>query len=131
MKSKLNFNTRRRELVQRIEDELGGLSGVRLAHVYPETQPNYWMYPVWGPETLGRRGEINYVEVEFQRMQKMRRTSVGVPLPDYVQYVPGSFPGAEESTKGAWSFFVHHSVEDDELDNAINDFRTKVRESQG
>ena len=58
----------------------------------------------------------------------MRQTSVGVPLPDYVQYVPGSCPNAEKSTHGAWSFFVHHSVEDDELEEAIDAFREK---SQG
>jgi len=120
------FNARRRELVEKIEGELGGMTGVRLAHVYPDTQPNYWVYPVWGPESLGRRGEINYVEVEYQRMQRERRTSVGVPLPDYVQYVPGSCPEAEASTKGAWGFFVHHSTEDDELEKAIDEFKEKV-----
>lgn len=121
------FNARRRELVEKIESELRDMPGVRLAHVYPNTQPNYWVYPVWGPEHLGRRGEINYIEVEYQRMQKMRRTSVGIPLPDYVQYRPGICPRAEESTKGAWSFFVHHSVEDDELEKAIQNFKEKVK----
>ena len=97
-----------------------------MAHVYPDTRPNYWQYPVWGPPSLGRQGEINYIEVEYQRMQKMRRTSVGIPLPDYVQYVPGSCPQAEESTKGARSFFVHHSVEDEELDRAIANFKKSL-----
>ena len=117
------FNARRRELVAKIQSELRDLQGVRLAHVYPHTQPNYWMYPVWGPAHLGRRGEINYVEQEFQRMQRMRRTSVGVPLPDYVQYRPGLCPRAEESTQGAWHFFVHHSTEDSEIEEAIRAFR--------
>jgi dTDP-4-amino-4,6-dideoxygalactose transaminase len=121
------FNARRRELVEKIESELRDMPEVRLAHVYPNTQPNYWVYPVWGPEHLGRRGEINYIEVEYQRMQKMRRTSVGIPLPDYVQYRPGICPRAEESTKGAWSFFVHHSVEDDELEEAIQNFKERVK----
>ena len=120
------FNARRRELVARVQSELGGLPGVRLAHVYPDTQPNYWLYPIWGPESLGRMGEINYIEVEFQRMQQTRRTSVGVPLPDYVQYVPGLCPQAEESTKGARSLFVHHSVEDDELERTISGFKDSV-----
>ncbi len=123
------FNARRRELVEKIETELCNVPGVRLAYVYPETQPNYWVYPVWGPESLGCRGEINYIEVEYQRMQAMRQTSVGVPLPDYVQYVPGSCPNAEKSTRGAWSFFVHHSVEDDELEKAIHTFKEKVKEA--
>ena len=74
------FNARRRELVEKIETELCNVPGVRLAYVYPETQPNYWVYPVWGPESLGCRGEINYIEIEYQRMQAMRQTSVGVPL---------------------------------------------------
>ena len=121
------FNSRRRELVEKIKSELRDMPGVRLAHVYPNTQPNYWVYPVWGPEHLGSRGEINYIEVEYQRMQEMRRTSVGVPLPDYVQYRPGICPRAEESTKGAWSFFVHHSVEDDELEGALRNFKEKVK----
>jgi len=120
------FNARRRELVAKIEKELRDVPGVRLAHVYPDTEPNYWMYPVWGPPSLGRRGEINYVEVEYQRMQKLRRTSVGVPLPDYIQYVPGSCPKAEASTEGAWSFFTHHSIEDEELARAITGFKEKL-----
>jgi hypothetical protein len=113
-------------LVARIEQELSGMPGIRLAHRYPDTQPSYWMYPVWGPPSLGRRGEISYLEVEFQRMQAARRTSVGVPLPDYVQYVPGSCPRSEESTQGAWTFFVHHSVEDDELAKQIAGFKARV-----
>ena len=47
------FNARRRELVEKIEAELCNVPNVRLAYVYPETQPNYWLYPVWGPESLG------------------------------------------------------------------------------
>lgn len=120
------FNARRRELVAKIEKELQDMPEVRLAHVYPDTKPNYWQYPVWGPPSLGRQGEINYIEVEYQRMQKLRRTSVGVPLPDYVQYVPGSCPKAEESTRGASGFFVHHSVEDHELDRAIAGFKERI-----
>lgn len=120
------FHARRRELVAMVERGVGGLPGVRLAHVYPGTQPNYWQYPVWGPERLGRRGEISYVEVEFQRMQQQRRTSLGIPLPDYVQYRPGTCPRAEASTLGAWSFFVHHSVDDAEMEAAIQAFRDQV-----
>ncbi len=116
----------RKELVAKIEKELQDVPEVRLAHVYPNTKPNYWLYPVWGPPSLGSQGEINYIEAEYQRMQKLRRTSVGVPLPDYVQYVPGSCPKAEESTRGASGFFVHHSVEDEELDRAIAGFKKRI-----
>ena len=123
------FNARRRELVARVQNGLRDTPEVRLAHVYPDTEPSYWMYPVWGPPRLGRRGELNYVEVEFQRMQATRRTSVGVPIPDYVQYRPGICPLAEESTKGAWMFFVHHSTEDAGIDKAVDEFKAKVREA--
>ena len=109
-----------------LSSELRDVPGVRLAHVYPDTKPNYWLYPLWGPPSLGRRGEINYVEVEFQRMQKTRQTSVGIPLPEYVQYVPGSCPQAEASTQGARAFFVHHSVEDEELERTISDFKGEL-----
>ncbi len=123
----VRFNARRRELVEMIESELRNMQEVRLAHVYPNTQPNYWVYPVWGPGHLGRRGEINYIEVEYQRMQKNRHTSVGIPLPDYVQYRTGICERAEESTKGAWTFFVHHSTEDNEIEEAIRGFKEKVK----
>jgi len=119
-------HARRRELVRRIEDQLRGAPGVQLAHVYPGTQPNYWQYPVRGPAKLGRRGELNYIEAEYQKMQQARRTSVGVPLPDYVQYRPGICPRAEESTLGAWTFFTHHSVEDAAIDQAVAEFRKQL-----
>lgn len=120
------FHARRRELVTMVENGLRDLPEVRLAHVYAGTQPNYWQYPVHGPERLGRRGEINYIEVEYQRMQQQRRTSLGVPLPDHVQYVPGLCPQAEASTLGAWSFFVHHSTDDAEMEAAVAAFRDQV-----
>jgi len=120
------FNARRAELVRMLEDELRQVPQVQLAHVYPGTVPNYWFYPVRGPESIGCAGEINYLEVEYQRMQNSRRTSVGVPLPDHVQYVPGCCPRAEASVKGRRNFFVHHSVEDHELRKAIQDFKASL-----
>ncbi|MBM3212906.1 DegT/DnrJ/EryC1/StrS family aminotransferase [Candidatus Poribacteria bacterium] len=120
------FNSRRRELVARVEYKLRDTPGVRLAYIYPDTKPNYWLYPIWGPPSIGRQGEINYIEVEYQRMQKMRQTSVGIPLPDYVQYLPGLCPQAEESTKGSRSLFVHHSINDEELDQAIAHFKKSL-----
>jgi len=120
------FNARRRELVAMIERELAGEPDVELAHVYPDTVPNYWVYPVRGPERIGSAGELNYLEVEFQRMQRERRTSVGVPLPDHVRYVPGACPQAEASVKGRHQFFVHHSTEDDEMMAAIEGFRGRL-----
>jgi dTDP-4-amino-4,6-dideoxygalactose transaminase len=93
------FNAQRRLLVDIIESELRGVPGIELAHVYPGTKPNYWAYPVRVPAPLGRYAEINYLEVVYQQMQQKRRTSVGYPLPDYVQYVPGSCPNAEAAAK--------------------------------
>ena len=120
------FHARRRELVGMAEAELKEVPGLEPAHVYPDTQPNYWFYPVRGPESIGNAGEVNYLEVEYQRMQDKRRTSVGVPLPDHVQYAPGICPQAEASVKGRRNLFVHHSAEDDELMQAIMDLKATV-----
>jgi len=54
---------------------------------------------VWVPTGLGGYSEINYLEVVYQQMQQNRRTSVGYPMPDYVQYMPGSCPQAEAAAK--------------------------------
>ena len=89
------FNEQRRKLVKIIESELRGVPGVELPYVYPDTKPNYWAYGVRVPAPLGTYSEINYLEVVYQQMQKSRRTSVGWPLPDYVQYKPGICPKAE------------------------------------
>jgi perosamine synthetase len=99
------FNDRRAEIVQVIEEELGGVPGIRLAHTSPDSKPNYWAYPLWidpGQTNLttadfgfNRYNEINYLEEVFQRMQRERKTSVGYPLPEYVRYEPGVCPQAE------------------------------------
>jgi len=120
------FNARRRELVAMVEAQLHGLPDIELAPRIPDTEPNYWLYPVRGPERIGCVGEINYLEPAFQQMQRERRTSLGVPLPDYVQYVPGACPRAEESVKGRHNFFVHHSTEDDELQKMIDGFKARL-----
>ena len=103
------FNARRRELVDIIEAELRDVPGVKLAHVYPHTKPNYWVYPVRVPEPLTGSSEINYLEVEFQRMQRTRRTSLGIPLPDYVQYRPGICPESEAASKRFRGINVHQA----------------------
>jgi len=93
------FSKARMDMVEIIESELRGVPGISLAYRYPDTQPNYWAYPVWVPTGLGGYSEINYLEVVYQQMQKSRRTSVGYPLPDYVQYAPGACPQAEAAAK--------------------------------
>jgi perosamine synthetase len=125
------FNAHRRELVRVIETDLGDVPGINLAHVYPETTPNYWNYPFHGPEDhFGPSGELNYLEVAYQHMQAARRTSVGVPLPDYVQYRPGICPNAEASTKGLDGVFCHHSNEVEEIRTILREIRERAELSQ-
>ena len=122
------FNAHRRELVKIIENELSDIPGIKLAHVYPDTVPNYWNYPFTGPEELfGPSGELNYVEPAYQDMQKKRKTSLGIPLPEYVQYKPGICPKAEASTKGLDGIFCHHSNEPKDVRQAIEEIRELVR----
>ena len=120
------FNARRRELVAIMEEELRGVDGIELAHVYPETEPNYWAYPVRVPSGLGTYGEINYLEVVFQEMQRSRRTSVGVPLPDYVRYEPGICPRSEAAARRMRPTLVHHSAEPEVIRGAARAIREDV-----
>lgn len=104
------LNARRKELVEIIETELAGTPNVALAYRYPYTEPNYWAYPLRAEGvttaelaskcsdrsvSVPRYGEINYLEVVYQRMEAERRTSLGFPVPDYVHYRPGLCPQAE------------------------------------
>ena len=124
------FNAQRRRFVEVIRSELADVPGIRLAHVYPDTVPNYWNFPIWGPEDLfGPSGELNYIEAAFQDMQAKRQTSVGVPLPDYVQYKPGICPKAEASTKGLGGIFCHHSGEVEDVRKAAIEIREKVQKA--
>lgn len=109
------FNARRRELVAAIEDELRDVPGVELAECPPDVVPNWWAYPVRVPERLATYAEINYLEVVFQQMQAERRTSVGVPLPDYVQYVPGACPKAEAGARRMRPINVYHGLDVDQI----------------
>jgi dTDP-4-amino-4,6-dideoxygalactose transaminase len=120
------FNARRRELVAIMEEELRGVDGIELAHVYPETEPNYWAYPVRVPSGLGTYGEINYLEVVFQEMQRSRRTSVGVPLPDYVRYEPGICPQSEAAARRMRATLVHHATEPEVIRGAARAIREDV-----
>ena len=120
------FNAHRSELVNIIESELGADGRLRLAHVYPDTVPNYWNYPVWGPESWGKGGELNYVEFAYRRMQETRRTSLGIPLPDYVRYEPGICPQAEASTVGADGLGVHHTESFDGVREQIESMKRRL-----
>jgi len=124
-------NQRRARLVKIIEEELGDVPGVELAHVYPNTRPNYWVYPVRVPSPLGAYAEINYLEVEYQKMQRERRTSLGIPLPDYVQYVPGACPNAEAGAKRMRMIGVHHAKDPEEIREACATIRLAVEEGGG
>jgi dTDP-4-amino-4,6-dideoxygalactose transaminase len=125
------FNARRREIVAALESELEGVPGIAPAHVYPETQPNYWAYPLWAVGasaeevrticreragvSLGRYAEVNYLEAVYRRMEDERRTSVGVPLPEYVHYRPGLCPNAEAAALRVMPMGTHHSVEPESM----------------
>jgi perosamine synthetase len=118
------FNARRAENVAAVEEELRSVPGLRLAHTYPDTQPNYWYYPLsLDPEYtslttkevgLSRYAEVNYLEVVFQEMQRRRATSVGYPLPGYVQYAPGLCPQAEAAATRLTALSIHSSREPQE-----------------
>lgn len=125
------FNARRQRLVEIIEKELRGAPGVELAHVYPDTEPSYWTYPVRVPAPLGNYCEINYLEAEFQRMQQMRRTSLGIPLPDYVQYAPGVCPNAEAAARRFRGINVHHGTDPEAVRQAAQAIREEAAAGLG
>ena len=125
------FAARRRRLVEVIETELRGAPGVELAHVYPDTQPSYWAYPLRVPPALGNFSEINYLEVEFQRMEQLRRTSLGIPLPDYVHYRPGLCPVAEAAAPRFRSISVHHGNAPDAVAKTVRTLRDQLPQSAG
>ena len=119
------FNAMRRERVAVVEDELGGVEGIEIAQRYPDTEPNYWNYPVRVAPEFGSYRELNYLEFVFQEMQRTRRTSVGVPLPDYVNYVVGSCPVAEAAAPRFRTLSVHPSLELD----AVRDAAVALRDT--
>ena len=59
-------------------------------------------------------------------LQKTRKTSVGVPLPDYVQYKPGICPKAEASLMGATGFGVHHAMTHDDVRKQVEDMKKRL-----
>ncbi len=120
-----------KRLVEIIEEELRDAPGIQIAHRYPDTEPNYWAYPVRIPDSLSQYGEINYLEVEFQKMQKTRRTSVGYPLPDYVQYTLGSCPNAEKGAHGFHSMFINCTTPPENVRARAIDLRESVAKTIG
>lgn len=120
------LNAQRRVLVDIIESELRDVPRVELAQPHTGAQPNYWAYPVRVPSGLGRYGEINYLEAVFQQMQRSRRTPLGVPLPESVQYVPGSCPQAEAGARCMWQISVHPLTAPDAIRASARSIRTAV-----
>lgn len=108
------LKARRQQIADLITTALEGAPGLLLPRPYPNTVPNYWAYPVqvdpatgvkaaqvcaWVAEAgggVGRYAEINYLEQVYEQMESARRTSLGVPLPDYVRYRQGVCPTAED-----------------------------------
>ena len=122
-------NTQRRQWVELVENELRDQPEVELAYVYPDTQPNYWMYPLRVPPAAASYSEINYLEVVYQEMQRTRRTSVGFPLPDYVQYEPGSCPNAEAASQRFRTVNVGAMTDEPTLREAIDAVREAVQQA--
>ena len=118
------LKARRKEIADALTAALSGTPGLLLPQPYPDTVPNYWAYPVivdpatgfsaadvvtWARDaggSLGRYAEINYLEACYRQMQAARRTSIGIPLPDYVQYREGICPQAEATAQQLLMFGV-------------------------
>jgi dTDP-4-amino-4,6-dideoxygalactose transaminase len=130
------FNMKRKKLVKALKQELKDCPGILLIPVYPQTEPNYWVYPVQiDPEKtsltafevyercLKEEGirlsyfndTVDYLEPVFRKAQRERKTPFGYPLPEYVRYEPGLCPKAEEAAKRTIMFWVHHRREEEEL----------------
>ena len=61
-------------------------------------------------------------------MQRERRTSVGCPLPDYVQYRPGLCPQAEEGARWICSLWPHPlSTDPERMRQQVRGIAEKVR----
>ena len=117
------LNARRAEMAAIIEDELAGVEGIRLAKNYPDSQPNYWNYPLFSEKRtttelsaiaqkkcgggVPQYSEVNYIEEVYRKMNADRRTSVGTPLPDYVRYELGICPNAEYGAQRLMPIFTH------------------------
>jgi len=129
------FNSKRKQLVEAIEEELRDCPGIKLAYRYPGSEPNYWQYQVQlnAEETfltaaevsrfcreeegigLGCYSEINYIEEIYQDIERKRKTPFGLPLPEYLHYGLGSCPKAEDIAKRVFIFYTHHSLEVQDL----------------
>ena len=143
------FNVERKKLVKIIEQELEDCSGILLAYAYsePETQPNYWMYPVQldpkkifltareldemclekeGVRCGYFRDTVNYLEFVFQKAQRERQTPFGYPLPEYVSYEPGICPKGEDAAKRTIYFSVHHGRDPEELCRQVRALKKTV-----
>ena len=123
------FNQWRRELAGIARETLGEVAGLRLPHVYPDTEPIHWNMLLQlqqmrvedlnaklseaGVGGVGAYSEINYLEAVYQQMSRERRTSMGCPLPDYVSYAPGTCPEAEAAAERTCSLSTHHSANPD------------------
>lgn len=144
------FNQQRKKLVEIIKGELEDESGFKMAHIYPDTKPNYWSYPIRLTEdtelsatAVSRRCEgkanivsfhayndVNYLEQVFQDMHTRRSTSLGIPLPEYVSYAPGNCPKAEKAAQKFFFLNVHHDVNPDFLRNTARAIREVVRNNR-
>lgn len=121
------YNEARAKVVEVYENELANVEGLQLSHVYDDCVPNYWSYPIRLPAGMSDYGEINYLEVVFQKMQADRKTLVGVPLPDYVQYTPGML-SCEKTSQLFSSLGVHPTITTDSAKASADDMKKRLAE---
>ena len=135
------FNQRRAVLAGLIAKCLGDLEWVQLAHVYPNTIPNWWEYPIRLRKTarmtahdfckrceeagfsLSCYKEVNYLEAVYQEMNHVRRTSLGIRLPPHVRYEAGICPEAEKGASRLLSISCHHASDPGPFEERLKELR--------
>ena len=142
------FDEARKRLVEIIEEGLLGCPGILPAYRYPDTEPNYWEYPVrLNPEEtsltaselnricsekegieLAVYSEINYLEQVFREADAKRQTPYGLPLPDYLRYEPGLCPKAEEGAKRMIWLYTHHTNAPETLRKQVQALRRTMEQ---
>ena len=143
------LKARRQEVADIITTTLTGTPGLLLPRPYADTVPNYWAYPVfvdaatglkapqvcaWVAEaggSVGRYAEINYLEQVYVQMEQARRTSLGMPLPDYVHYQPGLCPQAEAAAPRLLMFGIMPWNDDEALQKNCEVLREVMEKKVG
>lgn len=118
-----DFVRRRAELVELLKIKLTqkGDTLLRLPSRAVGSSVSYWKCPVLVPRGRGTYVGIPYLEPVFRKIEELRVTPMGMPIPRYVNYNAGSCLGAEEGASQIRVVSVHHSLTDQELNNNIEE----------